>query len=305
MNKIVIREALFEQGVPIVDEYGVTCRAAKTKAEQALQKLSDFHQYMEATEPEYYDCGGTIGVVHKSQCSAAMKRNGKPWKCACGANLYIDGNGAPASKAEPVQEHESREDIAAKEMFEGFSKAWASPVKQEPVAEMFLGGITDGEYGECEVDPYQRVIEALQKRLVKDGNAVRLELYAAPVQLVKQEPVAYCCGFENTHPDGWIDCKIFRDGEFTTPLYAAPVSAPKQEPVAWMSWIDTDQEMNPLHARLSGYEPKAYPKRVPLYTAKVSAKREWVDLTDDEIWDCDVNTANARRVIAAFKEKNK
>lgn len=51
----------------------------------------------------------------------------------------------------------------------------------EPVAEMFLGGITDGEYGECEVDPYQRVIEALQKRLVKDGNAVRLELYAEPV----------------------------------------------------------------------------------------------------------------------------
>lgn len=33
--------------------------------------------------------------------------------------------------AEPVQEHESREDIAAKEMFEGFSKAWAAPVKQE------------------------------------------------------------------------------------------------------------------------------------------------------------------------------
>lgn len=111
MNKIVIREALFEQGVPIVDEYGVTCRAAKTKAEQALQKLSDFHQYMEATEPEYYDCGGTIGVVHKSQCSAAMKRNGKPWKCACGANLYIDGNGAPASKAEPVQEPVSEHDL--------------------------------------------------------------------------------------------------------------------------------------------------------------------------------------------------
>ena len=36
--------------------------------------------------------------------------------------------------AETVQEHESREDIAAKEMFEGFSKAWTAPVKQEPVA---------------------------------------------------------------------------------------------------------------------------------------------------------------------------
>jgi hypothetical protein len=50
-----IREALFEQGVPIVDEYGVTCRAAITKAEQALQNLSDFHQHIEATEPRCSD----------------------------------------------------------------------------------------------------------------------------------------------------------------------------------------------------------------------------------------------------------
>ena len=82
----------------------------------------------------------------------------------------------------------------------------------------------------------------------------------------KQKPVAYCCGFENTHPDGWIDCKIFRDGEFTTPLYAAPVSA----------------------------------------------KREWVDLTDDEInkliqaWykSNDGLFGYASAVIAAFKDKN-
>jgi hypothetical protein len=26
------------------------------------------------------------------------------WRCACGANLYIDADGAPRSKAEPVQE---------------------------------------------------------------------------------------------------------------------------------------------------------------------------------------------------------
>ena len=51
---------------------------AEALAEQALQNLSDFHQHMEETYPEYYDCGGTIGVVHKSQCSAAMKRNGEP-----------------------------------------------------------------------------------------------------------------------------------------------------------------------------------------------------------------------------------
>ena len=48
------------------------------------------------------------------------------------------------------------------------------------------------------------------------------------------------------------------------------------------------------------------------YAAPVSAKREWVDLTDDEIFDAYTSDAHentpksfARAVIAAFKEKNK
>jgi len=105
----------------------------------------------------------------------------------------------------------------------------------------------------------------VSQRMAEMGReAGRIEALA---EQEKQEPVAYCCGFENTHPDGWIDCKIFRDGEFTTPLYAAPVSA----------------------------------------------KREWVDLTDDEInkliqaWykSNDGLFGYASAVIAAFKEKNK
>ena len=109
-------------------------------AEQALQNLSDFHQYMEATEPK---CSEHPDAPHGFDRNAS--HNADRYVCEC----------------------------------EGWEPD--EPVKQEPVAEMFLGGITDGEYGECEVDPYQRVIEALQKRLVKGGNAVRLELYAEPV----------------------------------------------------------------------------------------------------------------------------
>ena len=52
----------------------------------------------------------------------------------------------------------------------------------------------------------------------------------------------------------------------------------------------------------------------PLYAAPVSAKREWVELTDDEIlaiaiqYDAEEGISDVEygnRVIAAFKEKNK
>ena len=116
------------------------------------------------------------------------------------------------------------------------------PVKQEPVAELFLGGIADGEYGECEVDPYQMVIEALQERLVKDGNAVRLELYAAPVQPVKQEPVEFqmicprCLVDRVTTPcpnrGGANDCPITGIAQKTAPVDAKAIRAEALEEAA-------------------------------------------------------------------------
>ena len=88
----------------------------------------------------------------------------------------------------------------------------------------------------------------------------------------------------------------------------------KQEPVAW-AYIDADGSfMDALDRQHGAYQ-------TPLYAAPVSAKREWVDLTDDEIdlieqqVYCRTTQKGrplgvyavelVRAVITAFKEKNK
>ena len=71
------------------------------------------------------------------------------------------------------------------------------------------------------------------------------------------------------------------------------LTEPVQEPVAWTNYNGA------VNNRLKG--------------APVSAKREWVDLTDDEIYDAlaevrfvrDNLLDGCRALIAAFKEKNK
>jgi len=97
-----------------------------------------------------------------------------------------------------------------------------------------------------------------------------------------------------------------------TKLYAAPVEPVKQEPVAEVV----------LSEQCVGFGRKEERKDIrflsdvevgtDLYAAPVSAKREWVDLTDDEILGCllkwrrgEYELQIASAVIAAFKEKNK
>lgn len=91
-----------------------------------------------------------------------------------------------------------------------------------------------------------------------------------------------------------------------------PLAEPmKQEPVA----IYMGHRLTPEGTKeFWGYADNALPEKTKLYTAPVSAKREWVDLTDDEIdsvlrsytktdrYKDDLRSYRA--VIAAFKEKN-
>ena len=81
----------------------------------------------------------------------------------------------------------------------------------------------------------------------------------------------------------------------------------KQEPVAVIS--ESAIGLVKLHAN-----GVSLPFGTPLYAAPVSAKREWVELTDDEIlaiaiqYDAEEGISDVEygnRVIAAFKEKNK
>ena len=80
---------------------------------------------------------------------------------------------------------------------------------------------------------------------------------------------------------------------------AGPV---KQEPVAW-AYIDADGSfMDALDRQHGAYQ-------TPLYAAPVSAKREWVDLTEGEqeaiYLKCNTPSEYTNAVIAAFKEKNR
>jgi len=108
-------------------------------------------------------------------------------------------------------------------------------------------------------------------------------------------------------------CQGFERGFHKGLKYAAPVEPVKQEPVAW-AYIDADGSfMDALDRQHGAYQ-------TPLYAAPVSAKREWVDLTDDEIdlieqqVYCRTTQKGrplgvyavelVRAVITAFKEKN-
>lgn len=104
-------------------------------------------------------------------------------------------------------------------------------------------------------------------------------------------------------------------------IYAAPVSAPEQEPVQFTIPLENSDEArvaieevladyqypsNPMNAARAGW------RAARLAAAPVSAKREWVELTDDEIIGCllkwrrgEYELQIASAVIAAFKEKNK
>jgi hypothetical protein len=97
----------------------------------------------------------------------------------------------------------------------------------------------------------------------------------------------------------------------------ARVEQGKQEPVAWKEfneWLHRELPSGTVIGDPGWWASKIY-KHFIQNAAQVSAKREWVDLTDDDINKCvyatfeDYPTSAESKlvseVIAAFKEKNK
>ena len=89
----------------------------------------------------------------------------------------------------------------------------------------------------------------------------------------------------------------------------------KQEPVAWMVIGDGQHGVYKAGEHFDSIECSSYWNNrgyelVPVYAAPVSAKREWVDLTDREAEAAFDRGGNElclklRAVIAAYKEKNR
>jgi hypothetical protein len=69
------------------------------------------------------------------------------WRCACGANLFIDADGAPRSKAEPVQEPQTldaamQQPCAMAQAYENGYKAGAA-AEREACAKLAEATICD------------------------------------------------------------------------------------------------------------------------------------------------------------------
>lgn len=118
----------------------------------------------------------------------------------------------------------------------------------EPVAELFISGIIDDEYGEWEITPCTGKIDALQEKIIKGSDPVKVPLYTRPQPA--DEPVAYSYTSRvtgrqtfNIHPkpphldsDSW-DIK---------PLYTKP--QPARELVGL-----TEEEISAIAKKLFGF----------------------------------------------------
>ena len=144
----------------------------------------------------------------------------------------------------------------------------------------------------CTIQSKKKFIQAL---IVKHGDFADLQPPAARPAPV-QEPVAI----------GW-------DTKTDTPImgYTTPPAqpAPVQEPVAIYqyqlangSWIDQDKFSYDYNVRLNQATVRI------VYTTPPAAKRPWVGLTDEEIYDCDeanaCRSALAYAIEAKLKERN-
>ena len=56
-------------------------------------------EWVEAHADQWDGHGASPAVICAALRAALVEPKEKPWRCACGANLYIDENGAPRSKA--------------------------------------------------------------------------------------------------------------------------------------------------------------------------------------------------------------
>ena len=136
--------------------------------------------------------------------------------------------------AEPVQEHESREDIAAKEMFGGFSKAWAAPVKQEPVAWMNTAANVFAQHPEG-----------------ASNFGCDIPLYAAPVSAKIQADCTLAEHKCNPHPDaphGFLRSASHSAGRYVCecegwePVKQEPVQRPQNCGTGYCSCIECTYE---------------------------------------------------------------
>jgi hypothetical protein len=189
---------------------------------------------------------------------------------------------------------------------------YEEPVKQEPVMDYErLTALREGEQNRAEDDYFNArphndtpTLREMFCQGFERGFRKGLK-YAAPVEPVKQEPVRLQFPtmlrkmWSGTEVQQWLD-------EQVQPVKQEPVAKFLEENLI----VETERVDNTGHRVLEIREEELF-RLMPLYAAPV--KRQWVDLTDDEInkliqaWhkSDDGLFDYASAVITAFKEKNK
>jgi hypothetical protein len=85
-----------------------------------------------------------------------------------------------------------------------------------------------------------------------------------------------------------------------TEILRQALAQPEQEPVGWADRFEFDKKEHDFWCN----RQKPAKGGIPLYTAP--PKREWIGLTDEEVWDLYTDRGNvfARAIEAKLKEKN-
>jgi hypothetical protein len=172
-----------------------------------------------------------------------------------------------------------------------------------------------------EREKLERVLEALEVMIMKHyeltGEVLHKETYAVLEEALAQpapvlEPVAlirtwHKNGDQHAELVDWgMALQFLPDGEHC--LYTTPPAA-QQEPVAWPCHIieaDFSERTITLGMECGDYKVSSGTH----WLSTTPPQRTWVDLTDDEIQDCDPHEdcwhlfKIARAVLAKSKEKN-
>lgn len=127
----------------------------------------------------------SCGALRAALAQAEPVQEPVAWRCACGANLYIDEYGHPASRAVPVSYGQTLEEAMreTREKAQAYEAGWKAGLahQAEPVEPVAWNWMLDGQpYGQAY---YGRPPDAdiVETSRLREDRTVRL-LYTAPPQ---------------------------------------------------------------------------------------------------------------------------
>ena len=152
----------------------------------------------------------------------------------------------------------------------------------------------------CKAQPEQ---EPCDMGVACAGCSLRNEDGSCPYAKPEQEPVvsvqqAYAMAQVCLDLHDALGCK-WGDNVYLTISKLKAAAQPEQEPVAW---LDEEKKIIYWHNTHTTDDYHGFKRTTPLYTTP--PQRTWVELSDEELSEFDVDPVEANLMIAKLKEKN-